>query len=142
MRFQNRNQRIKEGKKKRWVWSQHMFDHTACQWNTQSVKLFLVSVLWRNLDEGINFHKKSASTSSFKIKITLQLTKWVSAYQHCDHLLPQLCLKAFLFAVSWHVSQSCIQLKMKTQIQNPVLLRGVEVILEVHNIQIHSSSPH
>jgi hypothetical protein len=31
---------------------------------------------------------------------------------------------------------------MKTRIQNPVLPRGVEVILEVNNIQIHSLSPH
>ena len=153
MRFQNRKAGNKgKNKEERGMKSVHVWTYSVSLKNTILKVVSCFSSLegkqeTKNLYlhlKGINFHKKAARTSSpsFKTTITLQLTEWVSAYQHCDHLVPQLCLKAFLFAFFWRVSQSCIRLKMITQIQNPVLPRGVEVILEVNNIQIHSSSPH
>jgi hypothetical protein len=73
--------------------------------------------------------------SQFPQNIKIKCLKNVSvlqlyAYQHCDHLLSQLCPEASLFVVSSHAHLSCIQLTMRMQIQNRTLRHDVEVILE------------
>jgi hypothetical protein len=52
------------------------------------------------LDDANKVQMAAKTFSSLKTKMASQLTKLVAAYQHCDHLLHQQCLKAFLFAVS------------------------------------------